>query len=113
MKVVMWIIVAAVFLGVGAFALFNSGLGGGEVPMVTFQFFGEHQVALSLFALACFVAGVFIVGLFALSEEIILRGRIRRLERKLEAMKKELNALRNLPLAAEILTRDAEDEEEK
>lgn len=113
MKVIVWIIVGAVFLLAGAFALFNSGIGEGEASIATVHFFGEHHVAVSLFGLICFGIGVFSVVLFSLAEEIRLRARTRRLRREIEAMRKEINALRNLPLAPEILAKEAEDAEEE
>lgn len=109
MKVVLWIIVVVVFVVAGLFALFN-------YPIQTdVQIFGHtiQGVSVALLGLISFGFGVFSIVLFALAGEIRLRARARRLQREIEAMRKEINALRNLPLASEILAREAEAAEEE
>jgi len=105
MKVVMIIIVALVFIAGVLFAAFNSG---NPSPMLKVRFFTEFEVSVALFGLICFGIGVVSIILFTLADEINLRSRIRKLRKEQEKMRKELNALRNLPLASEILTRETE-----
>jgi len=109
MKIILWIIVIAVVLAVGAFALFNHAV------TTDVRIFGKtlEGASLALVGLISFGFGVFSVILFALAEELMLRGRIRKLKKEKEAMRREINALRNLPLAAEILTKDTEEGEEE
>jgi predicted membrane metal-binding protein len=109
MKVVLWIIVVIVFLAAGLFALFNHGI------QTDVQIFKQtiEGVSVALVGLICFGFGVFSILLFSLAEEIRLRSRARRLQREIDSMRKEVNALRNLPLAPEILARKVEDAEEE
>ena len=107
MKVVLAIIVILVVAAVGLFAIFNHSI------QTDVQIFKQtiEGVSLALVALVSFGFGLFSVILFALADEISLRTRIRKLKKEQEAMRKEINALRNLPLAADILTREPEEEE--
>jgi uncharacterized integral membrane protein len=107
MKVILVIIVGIVFVLGVLFAAFNSG---NPPPTASVNFFGKtYEIAVSLFGFICFGIGIASVVLFALVDEISLRTRIRRLKRETQTLRKEINALRNLPLASEILTRETED----
>lgn len=108
MKIVMIIIVGVVFVAGVLFAAFNSG---NPPPMVTVRFFASFEVSVALFGFICFGIGLVSIILFTLADEIGLRAQIRKLRREQGKMRKEINALRNLPLASEILTRDAEEKE--
>ncbi|MBD3286863.1 DUF1049 domain-containing protein [candidate division WOR-3 bacterium] len=110
MKIVMFIIVGAVFLAGIFFAAFNSGT---PPPMATVRFFGVHEVSVVLLGFICFGIGLVSMILFTIADEINLRAKIRRLRGQKEKMQKEINALRNLPLASEILTKDTETEPEE
>jgi len=107
MKIVMFIIVGVVFIAGILFAAFNSGT---PPPMATVRFFGVHEVSVVLFGFICFGIGLLSIILFTLADEINLRAKLRKLRREKEKMQKEINALRNLPLASEILTKDSESE---
>ncbi|MBN2380114.1 LapA family protein [candidate division WOR-3 bacterium] len=109
MKIVMFIIVGVVFILGISFAAFNSG---SPPPMATVRFFGQHDVSVVLFGFICFASGIVSIILFTIADELRLRAKIRKLRREQEKMRKEINALRNLPLASEILTKDIEEKRE-
>ncbi|MCX7994798.1 MAG: lipopolysaccharide assembly protein LapA domain-containing protein [candidate division WOR-3 bacterium] len=70
---------------------------------VDINMFG-HQVtnlALSMVCFYSFVAGMVFVLVFALADEIILRSAMNKLKKENMNIKKELDALRNLPLEEE------------
>lgn len=106
------LIIALVFVAAVLFVAFNSGTSAQPPALVQVNFLGQHQVTVIQLGVVCFLVGMAAVAIFLLMEELVLRSRIGALKRKMEAMRKEINALRNLPLAAEILGKDIEDVEE-
>ncbi len=116
MRILLWIVVlVASAVMIVIFAGFNSGnpLANPPVPpiVVDVKFFGEYKIPIVLLGLIAFGLGAATLFLITIIEEIALRSRIHRLKKDMEAMRKEINALRNLPLAAEILTKDIEKSE--
>ncbi len=65
--------------------------------------FGQQftNIALSMVCFYSFVAGMIFVLVFALADEIILRNAMYKLKKENENIKKELDALRNLPFEEE------------
>ncbi len=106
------VIIALAFVAAVLFVAFNSGAPGQPPVTITVNFLGQHQVTVIQLGAVCFLVGMAAVAIFLLMEEVALRSRIGAQKRKLESMRKEINALRNLPLAAEILAKDIEDTEE-
>ncbi|NLI98067.1 LapA family protein [bacterium] len=117
MRILLWILVllaAAVMIVI--FAGFNSGNPLANPPVapliVNVKFFGDLKIPIVLLGLISFGIGAATFLLITIIEEVALRSRIHRLKKNIESMRKEINALRNLPLAAEILTKDIEKKEE-
>ncbi len=108
MKVVLGIIVIAVVVVVGIFAGYNYN------TYTTVNMIGStwENVSLALIVFIGFVFGLFSVIIFAIVEGIALRSRISRFRKETEALKKEINALRNLPLASDILEKQTSESEE-
>ncbi|MGB7055756.1 MAG: LapA family protein [bacterium] len=70
---------------------------------VDLDIFGQRVFDISL-AMVCFyafVAGMVFVLVFALADEILLRTNLFRMNKENKNLKKELEALRNLPLEEE------------
>jgi uncharacterized integral membrane protein len=70
---------------------------------VDLDIFGYRVVDISL-AMVCFyafVTGMIFVLVFALADEIMLRSNLYRMNKENRNLKKELDALRNLPLLEE------------
>jgi uncharacterized integral membrane protein len=70
---------------------------------VDLDIFGYRFIDISL-AMVCFyafVVGMVFVLVFALADEIVLRTSLYRMNRENRGLKKELDALRNLPLEEE------------
>jgi len=67
---------------------------------IDLDFFGHRifDISFSMICLYAFVAGMLFILIFALIDEIILRTNIYRLNKENRNLKKELDALRNLPL---------------
>ncbi len=106
MRVVISIIVlVAAFVAAVFFVAFNTG----ATDTITVQFLGTHTVTALQLGGLCFMVGVLAVGIFLVMEEIALRLKIGRLNREIKSLRKEINALRNLPIAAEILAKDIEE----
>ncbi|MEO0136654.1 MAG: lipopolysaccharide assembly protein LapA domain-containing protein [candidate division WOR-3 bacterium] len=70
---------------------------------VNINIFGQHysNIALSMVCFYSFVAGMIFILVFALADEIVLRNAINKLKKENENIKKELDALRNLPFEEE------------
>jgi len=86
-----FIIIVAIFAVV--FMIINSQ------TKVDVNFFGQRttDISLSMVCLYAFAAGMFIILIFALVDEIVLRSNLYRINRENKNLKKELDALRNLP----------------
>jgi uncharacterized integral membrane protein len=70
---------------------------------VDLDIFGHKIFDISL-AMVCFysfVAGIIFVLVFALADEIVLRTNLHRMNKENKNLRKELEALRNLPLEEE------------
>ena len=65
------------------------------------KFFGfqSQPIKVYVLVLGAFVAGLLLASLWTLTETIRLRSKLRRKDRELERLEKELAAHRNLPLA--------------
>jgi len=59
------------------------------------------NISLSLICFYAFVAGIVFVLIFALADEIALRTNLHRISKENKNLRKELNALRNLPFEEE------------
>ncbi|MEO0128617.1 MAG: LapA family protein [candidate division WOR-3 bacterium] len=70
---------------------------------VEVNIFGQQftNIALSMVCFYSFVAGMIFVLVFALADEIVLRNTMNKLKKENNNIKKELDALRNLPLEEE------------
>ncbi|MEO0123617.1 MAG: LapA family protein [candidate division WOR-3 bacterium] len=70
---------------------------------VDVNIFGQQftNIALSMVCFYSFVAGMIFVLVFALADEIVLRNTMNKLKKENNNIKKELDALRNLPLEEE------------
>ncbi|MEO0185365.1 MAG: lipopolysaccharide assembly protein LapA domain-containing protein [candidate division WOR-3 bacterium] len=70
---------------------------------VDIDIFGQKlsNIALSMVCFYSFVAGMVFVLVFALADEIALRNTMNKLKKENNNIKKELDALRNLPLEEE------------
>ena len=91
------IFVIAVIGFMSGFVVLNSNI------RVDLDVFGQKVSNLPV-ALVCFyafVAGMIFILIFALADEVILRNNLRVLKKENENIKKELDALRNLPFEEE------------
>ncbi len=70
---------------------------------VDVNIFGQQftNIALSMVCFYSFVAGMIFVLIFALADEIVLRNTMNKLKKENNNIKKELDALRNLPFEEE------------
>jgi len=70
---------------------------------VDVNIFGQQftNIALSMVCFYSFVAGMVFVLVFALADEIVLRNTMNKLKKENNNIKKELDALRNLPFEEE------------
>jgi len=70
---------------------------------VDVNIFGQQftNIALSMVCFYSFVAGMVFVLIFALADEIVLRNTMNKLKKENNNIKKELDALRNLPFEEE------------
>lgn len=70
---------------------------------VDLDIFGQRisDISLAMVCFYSFLAGMVFVLVFALADEIVLRTGLYRLGRENKNLKKELDALRNLPLEEE------------
>jgi uncharacterized integral membrane protein len=70
---------------------------------VDLNIFGQQisNIALSMVCFYSFVAGMVFVLVFALADEIALRNAMNKLKKENDNIKKELDALRNLPFEEE------------
>uniref|UniRef100_A0A7V0Z3G0 LapA family protein n=1 Tax=candidate division WOR-3 bacterium TaxID=2052148 RepID=A0A7V0Z3G0_UNCW3 len=70
---------------------------------VDINIFGQQftNIALSMVCFYSFVAGMVFVLVFALADEIVLRNTMNKLKKENNNIKKELDALRNLPFEEE------------
>jgi uncharacterized protein HemY len=70
---------------------------------VDLDIFGQRisDISLAMVCFYAFLAGMVFVLVFALADEIVLRTGLYRLNRENRNLKKELDALRNLPLEEE------------
>jgi uncharacterized integral membrane protein len=70
---------------------------------VNVNIFGQQftNITLAMVCFYSFVAGMIFVLVFALADEIILRNTMKKLKKENENIKKELDALRNLPFEEE------------
>ena len=70
---------------------------------VDLEFFGQRifDISLSMVCLYTFVAGMVFVLIFALADEIVLRNNLYKLNKENKNLRKELDALRNLPFEEE------------
>uniref|UniRef100_A0A7C6EGY5 LapA family protein n=1 Tax=candidate division WOR-3 bacterium TaxID=2052148 RepID=A0A7C6EGY5_UNCW3 len=70
---------------------------------VDINIFGQQftNIALSMVCFYSFVAGMVFVLVFALADEIVLRNTMKKLKKENNNIKKELDALRNLPFEEE------------
>ncbi len=70
---------------------------------IEIDIFGKKiaDVPIAMLSLYSFIAGVLFVFIFALADGIVLRSNLRRLNREHKALRKELDALRNLPFEEE------------
>lgn len=70
---------------------------------VDIDIFGKKitNVPIAMLSLYSFIAGMLFVFIFALVDGIILRSSLNRLNREHRALRKELDALRNLPFEEE------------
>ncbi len=66
-----------------------------------FLFGKTYTISTALLSLFAFIFGIISVVVFAIVEEIGLRAKIRKLKKENRNLKKELDALRNLPLGKE------------
>ncbi|OGC43000.1 hypothetical protein A2Y85_02975 [candidate division WOR-3 bacterium RBG_13_43_14] len=66
---------------------------------VDIDIFGKKimDVPVAMLSLYSFIAGMLFVFIFALADGIVLRSNLHRLNREHRALRKELDALRNLP----------------
>lgn len=66
---------------------------------VDLDIFGQkvNDMSLSVVCFYAFIAGMIFVLVFALADEIVLRSSLHRLRKENKNLRKELNALRNLP----------------
>jgi uncharacterized protein HemY len=60
-----------------------------------------NSTSFSMVGLYAFVAGMLFILIFALVDEIVLRSHLHRLNQENKNLKKELDALRNLPFEEE------------
>jgi uncharacterized integral membrane protein len=72
-------------------------------PRVDLDIFGQKviNIPLSLVCFYSFIAGMIFILVFALADDIILRNNLHRARKENADLKKELNALRNLPFEEE------------
>jgi uncharacterized integral membrane protein len=70
---------------------------------VDLDIFGQkiNELSLSMVCFYAFMAGMVFVLIFALAEEIALRTNLHRLRKENKNLRKELDALRNLPFEEE------------
>ncbi len=70
---------------------------------VDLDIFGQKVfgISLSVVCFYAFMAGMVFVLIFALVDEIVLRSHLRKLRKENKNLRKELNALRNLPFEEE------------
>ncbi|MEO0106101.1 MAG: LapA family protein [candidate division WOR-3 bacterium] len=70
---------------------------------VDINIFGQQlsNITLSMVCFYSFVAGMVFVLVFALADEIVLRSTMNKLKKENNNIKKELDALRNLPFEEE------------
>jgi len=70
---------------------------------VNLDIFGQkiNDISLSLVCFYTFIAGMVFILVFALADEIVLRTNLRRISKENNNLKKELDALRNLPFEEE------------
>ncbi len=70
---------------------------------VDLDIFGQkfYDISLSIICFYAFVAGMVFILVFALADEIVLRTNLRRIKKENKNLKKELDALRNLPIEEE------------
>jgi len=66
---------------------------------VDLDIFGQkvNDISLSIVCFYAFIAGMIFVLVFALADEVVLRSSLHRLRKENKNLRKELNALRNLP----------------
>jgi len=91
------IFVIAVIGFLSGFVVLNSHV------RVDLDIFGQKilNVPVSLICFYAFIAGMIFILIFALADEVILRNNLRNLRKENENIKKELDALRNLPFEEE------------
>jgi uncharacterized integral membrane protein len=72
-------------------------------PRVDLDIFGQKviNIPLSIVCFYSFIAGMIFILVFALADDIILRNNLHRARKENTDLKKELNALRNLPFEEE------------
>lgn len=72
-------------------------------PRVDLDIFGQKviNIPLSMVCFYSFIAGMIFILVFALADDIILRNNLHRARKENADLKKELNALRNLPFEEE------------
>jgi uncharacterized protein HemY len=63
--------------------------------------YGVSDISLAMVCFYAFIAGIVFVLVFALADEIVLRTGLYRMNKENKNLKKELEALRNLPLEEE------------
>jgi uncharacterized integral membrane protein len=70
---------------------------------VDLDIFGQKvtDMSLSVVCFYAFIAGMIFILVFALADEIVLRSALHRLRKENKNLRKELNALRNLPFEEE------------
>lgn len=91
------IFVIAVIGFVIGFVVLNSG------EKVNVDIFGQKifDISLAMVCFYAFVAGAIFILIFALADEIVLRNSLHKIKKDNENLKKELDALRNLPFEEE------------
>lgn len=79
------------------FITLNSGI------KVDVDLFGQRftNLSLSLVCFYAFISGMVFVLVFALADEIVLRNRLHKVKKENINLKKELDALRNMPFEEE------------
>ena len=97
MRILALIFVIIVFAFIVGFMMLNLD------HKVDIDIFGKkiNDVPLAMLSLYSFIAGMLFVFIFALADGIILRNNLHRLNREHRALRKELDALRNLPFEEE------------